>query len=285
MNFDFGEAYAGLHALITQFTERLPYMGIALIVFIVFYVVGVILKRLAARFTLRTRRHRSVGIVLGRLGQGILVLLGLLIALVIAVPGFTPGQLVSVLGLSSVAIGFAFRDILQNFLSGVLLLLSEPFRIGDQIKSGDYEGTVENIETRATSIVTYDGRRIVMPNATLFVNPVTVKTANQKRRLEYDMKLPRDTDIARIKHLILRTITPLPHVLDDPSPDVLLVGLGDNDVTLRMRWWIQPPRHFELQRGLDTVLTHVREAMRAAPARAAAPTQSTAPPQSTAKQG
>lgn len=276
MSFSVAQATAGLHALIANFSQRLPYMAVALLVFILFYITGVVLRRLAARFTLRTRRHRSVGIVLGRLGQGVLVLLGLLIALVIAVPGFTPGQLVSVLGLSSVAIGFAFRDILQNFLSGILLLLSEPFRIGDQIKSGDFEGTVENIETRATSIVTYDGRRIVMPNSTLFVNPVTVNTANEKRRLEYDIKLPKDSDIQKMRQVVLRAVTPLPHVLEDPSPDVLLVGFTDNDVTLRLRWWIRPPRHFELQHGVDTVLVHVRDALQAMRARAAAPPQSVA---------
>jgi small-conductance mechanosensitive channel len=276
VSFSVAQATAGLHALIANFSQRLPYMAVALLVFILFYITGVVLRRLAARFTLRTRRHRSVGIVLGRLGQGVLVLLGLLIALVIAVPGFTPGQLVSVLGLSSVAIGFAFRDILQNFLSGILLLLSEPFRIGDQIKSGDFEGTVENIQTRATSIVTYDGRRIVMPNSTLFVNPVTVNTANEKRRLEYDIKLPKDSDVQKIRHVILRAVTPLPHVLEDPSPDVLLVGFTDNDVTLRLRWWIRPPRHFELQHGVDTVLVHVRDALQAMRARAAAPSQSVA---------
>jgi small conductance mechanosensitive channel len=276
MSFSVAQATAGLHALIANFSQRLPYMAVALLVFILFYIIGVVLRRVAARFTLRTRRHRSVGIVLGRLGQGVLVLLGLLIALVIAVPGFTPGQLVSVLGLSSVAIGFAFRDILQNFLSGILLLLSEPFRIGDQIKSGDFEGTVENIETRATSIVTYDGRRIVMPNSTLFVNPVTVNTANEKRRLEYDIKLPKDSDVQKMRQVILRAVTPLPHVLEDPSPDVLLVGFTDNDVTLRLRWWIRPPRHFELQHGVDTVLVHVRDALQAMRARAAAPSQSVA---------
>jgi small conductance mechanosensitive channel len=276
MSFSVAQATAGLHALIANFSQRLPYMAVALLVFILFYITGVVLRRVAARFTLRTRRHRSVGIVLGRLGQGVLVLLGLLIALVIAVPGFTPGQLVSVLGLSSVAIGFAFRDILQNFLSGILLLLSEPFRIGDQIKSGDFEGTVENIETRATSIVTYDGRRIVMPNSTLFVNPVTVNTANEKRRLEYDIKLPKDSDVQKMRQVILRAVTPLPHVLEDPSPDVLLVGFTDNDVTLRLRWWIRPPRHFELQHGVDTVLVHVRDALQAMRARAAAPPQSVA---------
>jgi small conductance mechanosensitive channel len=276
MHFNLAEATVGLQTLIARFSERLPYMALALVVFVVFYVAGIILKKGVAQFTLRTRRHRAVGIVLGRLGQGALVLLGLLIALVIAMPGFTPGQLVSVLGLSSVAIGFAFRDILQNFLAGILLLLSEPFRIGDQIKSGDFEGTVSNIETRATFIVTYDGRRIVVPNSTLFVNPVIVNTANERRRLEYDLALPKDADIAKIKHLILRTVAPLPNVLSEPGPDVLLIGFTDKDVTLRLRWWVQPPRHFELQNGLDTVLAHVREAMLAARARASAPPQATA---------
>jgi small-conductance mechanosensitive channel len=273
MNFDFGQATQGVHQLAASFTQRLPYMAIAVGVFIIFYVCGIVLKRVALAIVERTQRHRSVGIVLGRIGQGVLVLLGLLVGLVIAVPGFTPGQLVSVLGLSSVAIGFAFRDILQNFLSGILLLLSEPFRIGDQIKSGDFEGTVSNIETRATSMTTYDGRRIVVPNSTLFVNPVTVNTAGERRRLEYDIKVPKDADVAKIKHALLRSVEPLPHVLREPSPDILLVGFTDNDVTLRLRWWIQPPRNYELQRGVDAVLTHVCETMQALRTNASAPKQ------------
>ena len=276
MNFDWWQATAGLHTLIGHFTQRLPYVALAFVVFVLFYVVGVVVRKIATRFALRTSRHHSVGIVLGRLGQGAIVLLGLLVALVIAMPGFTPGQLVSVLGLSSVAIGFAFRDILQNFLAGILLLLSEPFRIGDQIRSGDFEGTVMNIETRATFILTYDGRRIVVPNSTLFVNPVIVNTANEKRRLEYDMTLPKPVDVARTKALVLRTIQGLPHVQRDPAPDMLLVGFTDKDATLRLRWWIQPPLHYELSRGLDTVLERVREALLAAQARASAPPQPTA---------
>ena len=84
MNFDLGQATAGLHQLIEHFMQRLPYLAIAAVVFIVFYVCGIVLRSLARRFTMRTRRHRSVGIVLGRIGQGSLVLLGLMVALVIA---------------------------------------------------------------------------------------------------------------------------------------------------------------------------------------------------------
>ena len=218
-------------------------------------------RRLATRFTVRTQRRHNVGIVLGRLGQGAIVLLGLLVALVIAVPGFTPGQLVSVLGLSSVAIGFAFRDILQNFLAGILLLLSEPFRIGDQVRSGDFEGTVENIETRATFILTYDGRRIVMPNSTLFVNPVTVNTAHEKRRIEHDLVLTAPVDVAQAKRTIMSAVTAVPHVLREPPPDVLMTGFTDKITTLRLRWRIEPPHQYELQQGLDAVLARVHDAL------------------------
>lgn len=112
--------------------------------------------------------------------------IGLLVALSVALPTFQPGDVVPVLGISSVAIGFAFRDILQNFLAGILLLLTQPFRVGDQIAADAYEGTVEDIQTRATFIRTYDGRRVVIPNA-VFTDTVVVNTAFEHRRLEFDV--------------------------------------------------------------------------------------------------
>ena len=88
--------------------------------------------------------------MLNRVGSTVIVFFGVLIGLVIAIPGFTPGQLMSALGIGSVAIGFAFKDIFQNLLSGVLILLGEPFKIGDDIIVNGLEGTVEDIQIRAT---------------------------------------------------------------------------------------------------------------------------------------
>jgi small conductance mechanosensitive channel len=163
---DFSVASAALHEMALQVGERAPYVAIAGLVFALFYFAGRIVRRVLVAFAHKTRRRHNLGLVLGRLGHAATTFVGLLVAMVIA--------LVSVLGISSVAVGFAFRDILQNFLAGILLLLSEPFRIGDQIRTGEFEGTVEDIQTRATMIRTYDGRRIVIPNSTLFVNSVTV---------------------------------------------------------------------------------------------------------------
>lgn len=93
------------------------------------------------------------------------MLLGFLIAAVIVFPTFNPGDLVAGLGLTSVALGFAFKDVLQNFFAGLLILWRRPFVVGDQIKVREYEGTVEEINVRSTRIKTYDGERAIIPNA------------------------------------------------------------------------------------------------------------------------
>jgi hypothetical protein len=133
-------------------------------------------------------------------------ILGALVGCVIVFPNFTPASLLQFLGIGSVAIGFAFRDVLQNYLAGILLLLTEPFRIGDQIRFGSYEGTVEEIQTRATLLKTYDGRRVVIPNSELFTNSVVVNTAFEVRRLEYDVGIGYGDDVERARALILEAL-------------------------------------------------------------------------------
>jgi small conductance mechanosensitive channel len=165
---------------------------------------------------------------------------------------------VQFLGISSVAIGFAFRDVLQNFLAGILLLLNEPFRVGDQIKMGDIEGTVEEIETRATMIRTYDNRRMVVPNAELFTNAVTVNTAYDKRRIEYDVGIGYGDDIENAKRLIREALGTVDDVMTDPAPDVLVHELADSTVNIRVRWWIVPPRRADALDSRDKVLTAIK---------------------------
>ncbi len=261
MKFNFSEATASVQEMINGFIERAPYFVIAFVVFVLFLFAAKAARTAVGAITRRNRRHFNLSLVMGRLSYGVIIFLGLLIALVIAVPGFTPGELVNVLGLSSVAIGFAFRDILQNFLAGILLLLTEPFRIGDQITLNEYEGTVEDIQTRATFIKTYDGRRVVIPNSNLFTNSVTVNTAYPLRRLEHEITIGFADDVERTKQTLLDTVEKIPGVLDHPAPDVLIVKLADNGIVLRLRWWMQPPRRLESLLSQDAVLEKVAKAV------------------------
>src|SRR4028118_767775 len=244
-------AWAKIQGMVNGAIAMLPNIVLALIVFFLFYFAAKSIKSLVRRLTNRHRHARNLGLVLGRLSQGLIILVGLFIALSIVIPSFKAGDLIQLLGISGVAIGFAFRDILQNFLAGILILLTEPFRIDDQIVFKNFEGTVENIETRATTILTYDGRRIVIPNAELFTNSVTVNTAFDKRRTEYDFSIGYGDDIDCAKQLMLEALYSVNEVLKDPAPDVLVLELAESAVKIRVRWWIAPPRRIDDMRSRE----------------------------------
>jgi len=259
MQVDFDFSLIKLDELLRSFWAAMPGILLALFVFVVFYIFARAIGWAIRRTTERRGRGRNLGIVVGRLGQGAVLLVGLLVALSVALPTFQPGDVVQLLGIGSVAIGFAFRDILQNFLAGILLLLTQPFKIGDQIIAGDHEGTVEDIQTRATFILTYDGRRIVIPNATLFTEKVIVNTAFEQRRMEYDFGIGYGDNVEAAKEVILEAIRGAGEVSAEPPPEVLVMELGPSSVQLRARWWIRPPRRADALDARDRVLQAVKQ--------------------------
>lgn len=256
-------AWDKIQGMINSLIIMLPNIVLAAIVFALFFFAARTIKSLVKRLTRKYRHARNLGLVLGRLSQGAVILIGLFVALSIVIPSFKAGDLIQLLGISGVAIGFAFRDILQNFLAGILILLTEPFRIDDQIIFKGFEGTVENIETRATTIRTYDNRRIVIPNSELFTNSVTVNTAFTNCRVQYDVGIGYSDDIDEAKRLILEALLSVDAVLKDPAPDVLVMELGESSVNVRARWWIKPPRRADDLYSRDQVLTAIKNKLTA----------------------
>jgi small conductance mechanosensitive channel len=236
------DAWTQLQEMISGFFVALPQVGLAVIVFALFYVAARGVKRLVRRVAQAADLSPGAETVLGRLARWLVIGVGVLVALTVAVDSFTPGQFIQFLGIGSVAIGFAFHDILQNFLAGILLLLTEPFKIGDQIVVNQFEGTVESIETRATTIKTYDGRRVVIPNSHLFTESVTVNTAFPIRRSEYQVGIGASDDISDAMRLMLEAMRSVEGVLEEPAPDVLVAELGDFSVDIRARWWTDSVR-------------------------------------------
>lgn len=139
MSEEIAIAYQRMHALGMSAMRLLPNIVVALLVLLVFILAARKLRALVQRIN-TGRYHENLVIVLGRLSQWVLLLLGALLAVTIAFPSFTPGNLISALGITGIAIGFAFKDIFENFLAGILILLTEPFRIGDQIVSAPTKG-------------------------------------------------------------------------------------------------------------------------------------------------
>ena len=238
----------------------LPNLLIALVVLGIFWLIARVVRGLIQRVW-GNQEGGNLGRLFGRLASGSILVLGVLVGLTIIFPSVTPASLFSLLGVGGVAIGFAFRDILQNLLAGILLLLTRPFRIGDQIVVGDSEGTVEDIQVRATLIRTYDNLQIVIPNADLFTGKVTVKTAYEMRRLQYDVGIGYGDDIETAKRVIQEALSDLKLIRQDPAPEVLVVDLAESSVNLRVRWWIDPPRRKDALDSQDEVLHRVKEAL------------------------
>jgi len=236
------DAWMHVQEMVGGILRALPQIVLSIVVFGLFYLIANWVKSGVKRVAQAADLAPGAEMVLGRLARWIVIGAGVLIALTIAVDSFQPGQLIQLLGIGSVAIGFAFHDILQNFLAGILLLLTEPFKIGDQIIVNQFEGTVENVETRATTIKTYDGRRVVIPNAHLFTESVIVNTAFPVRRSEFHVGIGYGDDVAAAMRLILEAMTDVDGVLRRPAPDVLVAELGDFSVNIRARWWTDSVR-------------------------------------------
>ena len=254
-------AWQKIQDLGQSIVAALPNLVVAIIVFVLFFWGGVGVRSVIRRITQTRDQGQNLGLVLGRLAQGIIILLGLLTGMSIVFPSFKASDLIQLLGITSVAIGFAFRDTFQNFLAGIILLLSEPFRIGDQIIFGEFEGTVEDIQTRATFVRTYDGRRVVIPNAKLFSESVTVNTAFDNRRCEYDIGIGYGDSVKDAKRLIIEALKDVDGVLTDPAPDVWLVDLAESSINLRVFWWINPPLKGNIFTVRDRVLDTIRDTL------------------------
>lgn len=242
MDVNISAAITKINEMINGFIAALPNVVIAAIVLVLFLFIATWVKKIINQVGRRSGLSHSASLLMGRLSRWLVIFFGALVALSIVIPSFNPGQLIQLLGISSIAIGFAFRDIAQNFLAGILILLTRPFKIGDQIVFGDYEGTVTEIETRATIIKTYDGRRVVIPNAELFTDSVTVNTAHQCRRSEYDVGIGYEDDIEKARQIMLDVLHNTDGVLSNPAPDILTVALDASSVNLRARWWTKPQK-------------------------------------------
>jgi len=176
--------------------------------------------------------------VIARLSRSLFLFLGFLISCSIGFPGFSFSALVTTLGLGSVAIGFAFKDIIENFLAGLILMASRPFRIGDVVEIQGRRGTITMIETRTTQVRMFDGEFVVMPNALLVKEPIVVVSKQPVRRLELRFNLAFDSDLERAKEVAQAAIAGVEGVVQEPPPRAYLDRFGEALVEARIFFWV-----------------------------------------------
>ncbi len=240
MNVDgFTPVLAGLEAWALGFMQRLPFFLAGLLVFGVFY----FLARLARHLVRAGGRHLdpSLSQMLATLAWLGLVIFGLMAALWIAVPTFSFANIFTSLGVTGLILGFTLKDILENFVAGILILWRRPFQVGDQILSGTYEGTVAEINFRSTVLKTYDGVKVYIPNGKVFTEPLENKTGYPERRTTVTLGIDQGASVTRARDVIMLTLRETDGVLQNPAPEVFLDEVADFTNNLHVRYWTQPP--------------------------------------------
>ncbi len=238
--------------------RALPRIGIALAVIAVAWAIGRLVRAAIDR-ALRHGHTPSFSTVMAKISGWAVTALGVLLALAVTFPSVKPVDLLAGLGFFSVAIGFAFQDILENLLAGILLLFRQPFVGGDEIQVGEYEGTVDRITIRETVLTLFDGTTILIPNATVYKDAVNVRTAHPHRRSSFVVGVAYGTDLDQARSLAVDAIERVDGVIRDPSPEALLLELARSTVDLEIRFWTSSSQ-LSARRVLDRALAAVKHA-------------------------
>lgn len=229
-----------LRDLLRDTISNLPSMLGAILIAGATWMIAITVRQIAYSWANRTEGDRSTGILLARLGYGGVWVAGAIVALGVLGLDFT--AMLGTLGLTTVAIGFSIRDILSNYLSGVILLAARPFRLGDQIVIKDYEGTVTQIQLRATTIKTYDGRMVYIPNQEVFQATITNNTAATNRRSSVTVGIDYQADINTAKQIITDAVIKVEGVEATEPIDVLVRELAASTINIEVRFWVNSRR-------------------------------------------
>ncbi len=231
------EIQSRLVDLVGQAVIVLPAIFFAIIILLLTRTMAELVRKGVRKVASRTLKSLSLQSLLIQTSYAAALTTGILFACIVAFPDLGFSDLIALLGLGSVAIGFAFQDIFKNFLSGVLLLLQEPFSLGDQIIVEGFEGTVEEIALRSTQIRTYQGELVVVPNSIVFTSPVQVMTGRPSRRTDLAIGVDYNTPLPHAVRTLTEAARSVEEVSSNPALEVDIIGFGDSSIDMVVRYW------------------------------------------------
>jgi len=227
-----------INNLLTGIVARMPLLIAGFLIAIIFFFLARFVKTIFLATSTRARLDERLRTLFSRLIVVGIVILGIFTALTVVVPSFGFGDLIAGLGFTTFIIGFATKDILNNLLSGVLILWQQPFRVGDHIFVDKMHGRVEYIGVRATSLRKDDGELVLIPNGDMYSGMLTIRGAGSKRRMNLSLKVGYEADIDKAKTTIRTALHEAEGVVTEPPPNVYVTDLTAEGVDITVNFWI-----------------------------------------------
>lgn len=241
---------------------KLPLLLVALLIVVAASTLGRLLARWSGPAFLDTRNPFLQNLIRRAL-QATLVLLGFVLALDLLDATALVGAVVGTAGLAGLALGFAFKDIVENYLAGTILALRQPFAKNDEIQVDTFHGKVVRLTPRETILMTLDGNHVRLPNALIFRSPMVNFTRNPLRQFLFTAGLGPNDDLAHAREVGVSTLLRLTGVLHDPAPQALVMELGASSVTMQFSAWTDQ-REAETMRVRSEAIRMVKLALESA---------------------
>jgi small conductance mechanosensitive channel len=233
-----------LRPLVDRLRERgleillfIPQLLAALLVVVVFWLLAGLLGRFAERRRKHTR-HAFVREVVGQIVSTAVIVLGVVLALEVMGASTLIGAVLGTAGLVGLALGFAFRDMAENYIASILLSVRQPFDPDDLVEVGDHSGLVVRLTSRATVLRTLDGNHVRIPNSTVFKSTIINYTRNPQRRFTFEVGVAFEGDLVQVQELARATIAATPGVLADPGPSCFVERFGESAMIISIGGWI-----------------------------------------------
>ena len=243
-------AIANLENSLQRGWEALPLVGLAIAVFLVIMIIGHLLASWSALWQ-RLTPNPFLAEIVSQAVRFIAVIVGLVMALNLIGATALMGAILGGAGVIGLAIGFAVRDTVENYIASIMLSLRQPFRANDHVLIDDHEGRVVRLTSRATVLMTLDGNHLRVPNSTVFKAVILNYTRNPERRFEFELGVDAEDDPVAAMATGIAAISSLDFVLDEPKPDAIIKSVGDSNIVIRFMGWVnQSQTNFGKARSL-----------------------------------
>jgi small-conductance mechanosensitive channel len=216
----------------------LPNLLLIAVILVLTIVVSRRSQGVVRRLSARTQAPREIGDLLGRMVRIGVLLVGVLLVLTQLGFGQAVISFVAGLGIAGIIVGFALQDIVKHFAAGVLLLMLRPFRIGDEVRIGQFTGRIVDVQLRATVLKTEGGDEVLIPNADVYNSAVVNMSRYDLHRHSVVLQVPDDLDLERARAALVHALGDVPGVVGNPQPSVVATGLDGTAATIEARFWV-----------------------------------------------
>lgn len=246
---------------IDQGIELLPNLIVGIFVLIIFYFLAKLIRKLSFKFIGRLIDPNSSLNLIGNLISTVVFVTGIFIVLELLQLSKAVTTLLAGAGILGLALSFAFQDIAQNFVSGILLIIRKPFRVGHIIKTNEFFGIVSDIDLRNTVIKTFEGQDVLIPNRKVFENPIINYSLSGNRRIDLAVGISYGEDLNKVEQVTKEAVLSIPEILK--KFDILFnyEEFGNSSINFKVRFWIKYDKgHQEYLAGLHNSIMAIKKA-------------------------